>query len=168
MGTAHEPLPQEDRRVPLNRDFIGRSYDSTPPFEIGRELVRHFAAAIGDFNPISHDVDAARAAGHPDLVAPPTFLTTLTFRGRSAPMGDRALGRDYSRVVHGEQRFELHRPVCAGDTVVATSTVAEIRDVGRNEMMQVVSEISTVEGEHVATATNTMISRGTAARDETA
>ncbi|HSP39256.1 MAG TPA: MaoC family dehydratase N-terminal domain-containing protein [Frankiaceae bacterium] len=150
----------------LNREFIGRSYESSPPFEIGRELVRHFAAAIGDFNPISHDVEAARAAGHPDLVAPPTFLTTLTFRRPSGPMGDPELGLDYSRVVHGEQRFELHRPVHAGDVVVATSTVAEIRDVGRNEMMQVVSEISTTDGERVATATNTMISRGTAAPKE--
>ncbi|MDQ1673003.1 MAG: hypothetical protein QOC98_1565 [Frankiaceae bacterium] len=154
--------------MPLNREFIGRAYESSPPFEIGRELVRHFSTAIGDASPVSHDVDAARAAGHRDLVAPPTFLTTLTFRRPSGPMGDPDLGLDYSRVVHGEQRFELHRPVYAGDMVVATSTVAEIRDVGRNEMMKIVSEITTVEGERLATATNTMISRGTAARDETA
>ena len=32
----------------LNRDFIGRSYESSPPFEIGRELIRHFAHGIGD------------------------------------------------------------------------------------------------------------------------
>ena len=151
--------------MPLNRDFIGRSYESSPPFEIGRELIRHFATAIGDSNPVSHDVEAARAAGHPDLIAPPTFLTTLTFRRPSGPIGDPELGLDYSRVVHGEQRFELHRPVHAGDEVVATSTVAEIRDVGRNEMMKVVSEIRTTGGEHVATATNTMISRGTAAKE---
>jgi len=152
--------------LPLNRDFIGRSYTSSPPFEIGRELIRHFATAIGDTNPISHDVDAARAAGHPDLVAPPTFLTTLTFRRPSGPIGEPDLGLDYSRVVHGEQRFELHRPVCAGDEVVATSTVTEIRDVGRNEMMQLTSEITTTSGERIATATNTMISRGTAAAKE--
>jgi acyl dehydratase len=154
--------------VPLNREFIGRAYESSPPFEIGRELVRHFSTAIGDASPVSHDVGAALAGGHRDLVAPPTFLTTLTFRRPSGPMGDPDLGLDYSRVVHGEQRFELHRPVYAGDVVVATSTVAEIRDVGRNEMMKIVSEITTVEGERLATATNTMISRGTAARDETA
>jgi len=152
--------------LPLNRDFIGRSYTSSPPFEIGRELIRHFATAIGDTNPISHDVDAARAAGHPDLVAPPTFLTTLTFRRPSGPIGEPDLGLDYSRVVHGEQRFELHRPVCAGDEVVATSTVTEVRDVGRNEMMQLTSEITTTSGERIATATNTMISRGTAAAKE--
>ena len=151
--------------MPLNRAFIGREYSFDTPFEVGRELIRHFASAIGDFNPISHDVDAAKAAGHQDLVAPPTFLTTLTFRRPSGPIGDPELGLDYSRVVHGEQRFELHRPVYAGDVVVATSTVAEIRDVGRNEMMKVVSEISTTAGERVATATNTMISRGTAAKE---
>jgi acyl dehydratase len=56
--------------------------------------------------------------------------------------------------------------VCAGDEVVATSTVTEIRDVGRNEMMQLTSEITTTSGERIATATNTMISRGTAAAKE--
>jgi acyl dehydratase len=149
--------------MPLNRDFLGRSYRSSPPFEIGRELIRHFAAAIGDFNPVSHDVDAARAAGHRDLVAPPTFLTTLGFRRPSGPMADPDLGLDYSRVVHGEQRFELHRPVYAGDAVVSTSTVTEIRDVGRNEMMRVTSEITTLDGERLATTTSSVISRGTAA-----
>jgi len=152
--------------MPLNRDFVGRSYESSPPFEVGRELIRHFALAIGDSNPLYHDVDAARAAGHPDLVAPPTFLTTVQFRRPSGPVGDPDLGLDYSRVVHGEQRYELHRPVYAGDALVAHSTVTDIRDIGRHESMVVTSEVKTVHGERVATATSTMISRGTAAKKE--
>jgi hypothetical protein len=44
----------------------------------------------------------------------------------------------------------------------ATSTVADIRDAGRNELMVVVTEV-TAAGEPVATLTSTIVSRGTAA-----
>jgi acyl dehydratase len=152
--------------MPLNRAFIGREYAFDPPFEVGRELIRHFAAAIGDANPISHDVAAAKAAGHPDLVAPPTFLTTLGFRRRSGPIDDPDLGLDYSLVVHGEQKFVLHRPVYAGDVLSGRTTVVDIRDVGRNEAMVLSTEVTAANGEHVATTTMTMISRGTAAPKE--
>jgi len=151
--------------MPLNRAFIGREYAFDQPFEVGRELIRHFASAIGDTNPISHDVEAAKAAGHPDLVAPPTFLTTLSFRRRSGPIGDPDLGLDYSLVVHGEQKFVLQRPICAGDVLDGHVTITDIRDVGRNEAM-VLETVITAGGEHVATAVNTMISRGTAAKKE--
>ena len=152
--------------MPLNRAFIGRVYGFEPPFEVGRELIRHFAAAIGDTNPISRDVEAARAAGHPDLVAPPTFLTTLGFRRSGGPIDDPELGLDYSLVVHGEQRFVLHRPVYAGDVLTGGTTVRDIRDVGRNESMVFETEVKTLAGERVATTTMTMISRGTAAPKE--
>ncbi len=57
----------------LNRDFVGRSYPSGSPYEVSRVKIKEFAAAIGDSNPIYRDREAARAAGHPDVVAPPTF-----------------------------------------------------------------------------------------------
>ena len=111
--------------MPLNREFIGREYPVKETFEVGREHIRQFADAIGDRNPIYRDPSAAQAAGHPDVVAPPTFLTVLGFRfGADSPVLDPALGLDYSLVVHGEQKFELHRPVCAGDVLSTVSRVA--------------------------------------------
>ncbi len=152
--------------MPLNRAFIGREFSFETPFEVGRELIRHFASAIGDANPIYHDVQAAKAAGHPDLVAPPTFLTTLGFRRASSPVGDPDLGLDYSLVVHGEQKFEMHRPVYAGDALIGRTKVIDIRDIGRNEAMVMETNVYAADGAHVATATMTTISRGTAAKKE--
>src|ERR1700712_5117692 len=152
--------------MPLNRAFIGREYSFDTPFEVGRELIRHFALAIGDINPIYHDVAAAKAAGHPDLVAPPTFLTTIGFRRSGSPVGDPDLDLDYSLVVHGEQRFVLHRPVYAGDALIGRTKVADIRDVGRNEAMLLETSVFAADGEHVATTSMTMISRGSAAPKE--
>jgi acyl dehydratase len=153
--------------MPLNRDFIGRSYPSTGVYEVGREKIRDFAIAIGDRNPIYLDTAAAQAAGHPDVIAPPTFLTVLGFRfAGDGPMADPSLGLNYALVVHGEQRFVAHRPVRAGDRLVSKNVVDDIRDAGRNEMILMRTDVSTEDGEPVATLHSTIVSRGTAAPRE--
>src|SRR5919107_4746887 len=115
--------------MPLNRDFIGREYASNDTYEVSREMIRKFADAIGDWNPAYTDVEAAKALGHPDVIAPPTFLTVLNFRfAGEGPVVDPALGLNYSLVVHGEQSFELHRPVRAGDVLTSVQSVEDIRD----------------------------------------
>ncbi len=151
----------------VNREFIGREFPASAPYEVGREHIRRFAEAIGDLSPACLDPEAARALGHPDVVAPPTFLTVLGFRFASeGPLADPALGLDYSLVVHGEQAFELHRPVVAGDVLTSVQRVEEIRDAGRNELLTTVTEVTGADGAPVATLRNTIVSRGTAAKGE--
>jgi acyl dehydratase len=153
--------------VPIDRDYVGREYPASGTYEVGREHVRSFADAIGDPNPLYRDPEAARAAGHPDVVAPPTFLTVLSFRfNADSPIADPGLGLDYSLVVHGEQSFVLHRPVHVGDVLSSVQRVTEIRDVGRNELMTLVTDVRDAEGRDVATATMSLVSRGTAAPKE--
>jgi len=148
--------------MPLNRAFIGREYTSDQTYEVGREMIRKFADAIGDQNPVYRDIEAAKALGYPDVIAPPTFLTVLGFRLGVGPIGDGDLGLNYALVVHGEQRYVHHRPVRAGDVLTQTSAIEDIRDAGKNELMTIRQEIRTTEGEAVATAYNTIVSRGTA------
>ena len=150
--------------MPLNRAFIGRSTRAAGTFEVSREHIRRFADAIGDPNPVYRDPEAAKALGHPDVIAPPTFLTTVgsSLRDGNGPIFHPDLGLDYRRVVHGEQRYVHHRPVRPGDVLTATTTVDDIRDVGANELMSLTTVVETVEGEVVCTATNIVVSRGTA------
>ena len=147
----------------INRDFIGRSLRSSATYLVGREKIREFAAAIGDNNPIYHDVAAAQANGHPDLVAPPTFAFVITFRAMVASFADPVLNLDYSRVVHGEQHFRYSRPLYAGDEVVVESTIDDIKALGINELINMRQDIKTIDGEHIATTSNITVSRGTAA-----
>jgi acyl dehydratase len=150
--------------MPLNRNFVGREYPAAGTYEVSRELIRRFAQAIGDTNPAYTDMGAAKALGYPDVIAPPTFLTVLTFRyAMEGPVVDPSLGLDYSLVVHGEQRFVHHRPVRAGDVLTVTSSVVDIRDAGRNELMTTKTSVVTTEGEPVADLYGTLVSRGTAA-----
>lgn len=150
--------------MPLNRDVIGRQYPAPSTYEVGREAIRRFAEAIGDDSPAYSDPAAAQALGHPDVIAPPTFLTVLNFRfATSGPVADPELGLDYSRVVHGEQEFVLHRPVRAGDVLTSVMTVEDIRDAGRNELLLTRTNVTAAGGEAVATVRGTIVSRGTAA-----
>jgi len=153
--------------VAINRDFIGREYPASATYEVGREHIRRFAEAIGDSNPAYLDPEAAKALGHRDVVAPPTFLTVLGFRFASeGPIVDPELGLDYSLVVHGEQTFELHRPVVAGDVLTSVQRIDDIKDAGRNELLLTVTDVTDASGEKVATLRSTIVSRGTAAKKE--
>jgi acyl dehydratase len=144
----------------LDPSFIGRTYPPTEPYEVGREKIREFARAIGDYNPAYHDVEAAQKLGHPDIIAPPTFAVIVSFLASRALIVDPELGIDYGRVVHGEQRFVYTRPVRAGDSLTAVLTVENIRVAAGNDLLSTRAEISTVEGESVLTAYSVTVVRG--------
>ena len=153
--------------MPLNRALVGRRYVAPEPFEVGREHIRSFALAIGDPNPVYLDPAAARALGHRDVVAPPTFLTVLALRfGANGPVVDSELGLDYALVVHGEQTFTHHRPIHPGDRLSGVTTITGIRDAGRNELMTMATEVTDEAGAAVATLVSTIVSRGTATGQE--
>jgi acyl dehydratase len=145
--------------VPLNPDFAGRRYPPTEPYEVAREKIREFARAIGDVNPACVDVAAARALGHPDLVAPPTFVIVLTMPAEGQALFDPALGFDFSRVVHRSQRFTHRRPAFAGDRLTVCVEVTGIDTLDGNDVVSLSSEVRSVAGEAVCTATASLLSR---------
>jgi len=149
--------------MPLDQSFLGRAYPLTEPYEVGREKIREFADAIGDPNPIYRDPDAARALGHPDVIAPPTFPIVLSLPASSVVVRDPELGADVSRLVHGEQRFVYQRPVRAGDVLQVRSTLEAVRTAGENDILTTRGEVFTVDGELVVTAVSTVVLRGAAA-----
>jgi acyl dehydratase len=144
----------------VNKDFAGRTFPATKPYEVSRVKIAEFANAIGDPSPVFRDRDAAVAAGYPDVIAPPTFPIVVTMASSGAAVADPALGINYAMVVHGEQRFEYTRPLRAGDVVTAQSTIESIREVGSNVLMNTRTELRTVAGEHVCTAYSIIVERG--------
>jgi acyl dehydratase len=144
----------------INRDYVGRAFPASEPYEVTRVKIAEFANAIGDANPVYRDSAAARVAGHPDVIAPPTFAIVISMAASGTAMADPDLGLNYAMVVHGEQRFRYLRPLTAGDVVTAQPTITDIRDAGRNVMLTTSTEIRTVTGELVCTATSTLVERG--------
>ncbi len=147
----------------INREYIGKTFPPSPPYEVSRVKVAEFADAIADPNPVYRDREVALAAGFPDVIAPPTFPIVIAMASSGRAIADPGLNLNYAMVVHGEQRFEYTRPLVAGDVVTATVTIADIRDAGRNSMVTTSTRIETLNGEHVCTAYSTLVERGGAA-----
>ena len=101
-----------------------------------------------------------RARGYADVIAPPTFAVLIAQQCDRQLIGDPEAGIDFSRVVHGEQRFLHHRPLTAGDAVIGTLHVDTVREAGGHAMVTTRTELATEAGEPVCTATSTIVIRG--------
>jgi acyl dehydratase len=143
--------------------FVGRALPPSQPYRVGREKIREFALAIGEGAPVCLDVEAARAAGHPDVVAPPTFSVTFTMPLIEAFLRDPAFGWDYSRMVHGDQSITLHRPIHGGDELVTTIHVEQLTTRGGSHMLTLRCEIADVDGAPVATTGAMLVTQAEAA-----
>ncbi|MCA2212994.1 MaoC family dehydratase N-terminal domain-containing protein [Jidongwangia harbinensis] len=146
--------------MPLDPSFVGRSWPPTAPYLVGREKIREFAAAIGAAESEYHDPEAARAIGYADVVAPPTFPVVITMASSRQIVDDPALGIDYSRVVHGDQKFAYVRPVVAGDSLVCVNSVESITSRGGHDFLTTRTDVSTEAGEPVLTVWSKLVQRG--------
>jgi acyl dehydratase len=146
----------------LDPGLVGRSYPPSAVYEVGREKIAEFATALGDPDPAYRDPAAARALGHADVIAPPTFAIVLSLGAGHVVVEDPEVGIDYSRVVHGEQRFTHHRPVRAGDRLIATATIDAVKTVAGNDMLTTRVDLTTEDGEPVCTTRSMLVARGAA------
>lgn len=147
----------------LDQSFIGRSYPPSSVYEVSREKIVEFATAIGDTSALSREPEAARAAGYPDVIAPPTFLTIINLAAIDVIISDPELGLDYSRMVHGDQSFTFERAVHAGDRLAVTTHVEEILARAGNDFLTVRAEIHDETGALVCTGRAQLVVRGEAA-----
>ena len=144
----------------MNPELQGRAFAPTAPYLVGREKVREFARAVFSTSPINHDPEAARAAGYADVVAPPTFPIVVQEATLAQLLAEPDAGIDFTRVVHGDQRFTYTRPIVAGDELTATLAVTSIKSLGGHSMITSESTIVDATGAHVVTATSTLVVRG--------
>jgi acyl dehydratase len=142
----------------LNPACVGRVYPTTEPYEVGRAKIQEFALAIGATDPVYWDPEAAKALGHPDVIAPPSFPMIISLEAERQVVHDPELGaRDQVRFVHREQRFAYRRPIRAGDVLTVTVRIDSIDAIGGNDVITFESTIATPEGEHVCTAKATFV-----------
>ncbi|MCC9173388.1 MaoC family dehydratase N-terminal domain-containing protein [Arthrobacter sp. zg-Y859] len=144
----------------INPQLQGRTYPAGAAYSVGREKIREFAAAVKATNPAHFDVASAQELGYADLVAPPTFAIIVAQRADALLVADPDAGIDFSRVVHADQRFTHHRPIVAGDELVAELHVDSVRAMGDGALITTRAEISTTEGEQVATTLSSILVRG--------
>lgn len=108
-------------------DQAGKRY-APVTYAVGREKIREYAQAVGETDPLHHDLDAARAAGYADLVAPPMFAVIYAGRAIFPLFDDPDLAIDFSMLVHGSQEFRWDRLVLAGDEIETEAEVLRIEE----------------------------------------
>jgi acyl dehydratase len=129
--------------MPINKTLVGKEF---PPFVVmvERGKIKEFARAIGDLNPAYVDDRVGKASEWGDIIAPPTFMTTFRADGETGDLL-KELGTDISRVLHGEQEFELHRPIRPGESFVCRSRITDIYEkTGRSGPMAFVARETSV------------------------
>jgi len=145
--------------VDVNTGVVGKAYPATT-YVVGREKVREYARAVGETDPLYLDVEAAWAAGHADVVAPPMFAVVYAMPAVAAGMFDPEVGIDFARLVHAGQDFRWGPLVVAGDEI---STTVSVKDVSerRGSGFYVFESISCNDrGETVCTGTWSNVVRG--------
>jgi acyl dehydratase len=111
----------------LPSEKIGKIY-APVVYAVGREKVREYAAAVGESNPLHHDLEAARAAGYPDVLAPPMFVVVYCSSAFMTALFDPELQIDFAHLVHGAQEYRWEQPVLAGDEITTTLSVKDISE----------------------------------------
>ncbi|ANJ25821.1 hypothetical protein ATC03_02690 [Agromyces aureus] len=144
----------------MNPELQGRVFPPAEPYLVGREKVREFARAVFATHPINLDPAAAQAAGYADVVAPPTFAVVVQEHTLAQLLSEPDAGIDFTRVVHGDQRFTSTRPIVAGDLLTATLTVSSVKTLGPHSMVTAETNVTDSAGEHVVTAISTLVVRG--------
>lgn len=138
---------------------IGKRY-APVTYAVGREKIREYAAAVGETNPLHHDLDAARGAGFADVVAPPMFAVVYAGRAVIPALFDPEVGLDFAMMVHGGQEFRWGPLVVAGDEITTVAAVNDISESGGMRFFAFESVSENQRGETVCTGTWTNIVRG--------
>jgi acyl dehydratase len=131
------------------------------PYDVSRVKIAEFADAIGDPDPLYRDAEAARTAGYPDVIAPPTFAVAV----RAAEFARRVftadgLGIDPALVLHVEEQYAHTRPLHAGDRVTVRITVESVRPMRGDDMLVIRSDLTAAGDEPVSTVHTTLLVRG--------
>lgn len=128
----------------LNPDSVGRTFHGAESVSVTASEIADFAAVIGESD---------------TSVAPPTFSIRITLEQSQSILSDPSVGLDWSRVVHGDQKFEIFRPIVSGDLFRSSCTIESYKAIGGNEIVTVRSDLHSGE-ELVLSSWSTLVVRG--------
>jgi len=145
--------------MPLKTDAVGKEWPAST-YQVGREKIREYANALGIDNPVHFDVEAARAAGFRDVVAPPMFAVVYSSPAMAPAMFDPDVAMNFAAMVHGGQQFEWDEPACSGDEVTTTAKCASIEEKDGKGFYVFETNSVNQDGAQVVRGTWTLIVRG--------
>jgi acyl dehydratase len=127
----------------LNPDSVGRTFKGAETITVSQSQIDSFASVLGETQ---------------TDVAPPTFSIRITLDQMQKILSGSEVNLDWSRLVHGDQRFEINRPIKAGDCLTCSSTIESYRVAAGNEIVTVRGDLFS-ESELVVSTWSTLVVR---------
>ena len=128
----------------INPDSVGRTFNGADLVTVTQSEIDDFAAVIGESE---------------TSVAPPTFSIRISLSQYESILTQPEIGVDWTRLVHGDQKFEIYRPVVAGDIFTCSATIETLRTVAGNEIISVRSDLHN-GAQLVVSSWSTLVVRG--------
>ncbi|MGV9661943.1 fused (3R)-hydroxyacyl-ACP dehydratase subunits HadA/HadB [Nocardia niigatensis] len=138
------------------RSMVGRRFQVDGYYEVGREKVREYAAAVQDDGPAHWDEEGAAEFGYAGLVTSPTFIALLAPAVQHALAG-MLTGYDLRASVQTDQVLTLHRPVVVGDRLTINVALRSFRQACGGDMFVLDNVVTDQAGEAVITGTTSLI-----------
>ena len=127
----------------INPDSVGRTFEGADSLTISQSEIDAFCAVISETD---------------TTVAPPTFSIRISLSQYESILTQPEIGVDWTRLVHGDQKFEIYRPIVAGDVFKCSATIETLRVAAGNEIVTVRSDLHRA-GERVISAWSTLVVR---------
>jgi acyl dehydratase len=140
-------------------ELVGTAF---PPHDVLVEagLLQLFTKVVGLSDPLHHSPEAARAAGNPGLLVPPTYLFGLERQHPDVPHIVPRLGIPIGSILHGEQTFRYHAPCYSGDVLTFRPRFADYYEKKGGALRFLVRECAVTRGaEPIAELTNVLVAR---------
>ena len=110
----------------INPDSVGRTFTGAKSTTISQSEITQFAQVFGESD---------------YSVATPTFSIRVSLDQLQVILTDPEVGINWERVVHGDQKFEIIRPIIAGDVLTCDATIESYRVAAGNEFIGVKSDL---------------------------
>jgi acyl dehydratase len=143
----------------LKTAAVGKEWPGVT-YQVGREKIKEYANALGIGNPVHFDVEAARAAGFRDVVAPPMFAVVYSGPALGPVLFDPEVAMNFAAMVHGGQEFAWGEPVFSGDEITTTSKCVSIEEKDGKGFYVFETVSVNQDGQEVVRGTWTNIVRG--------
>ena len=143
----------------LSDDLVGYHFRYPDHYEVEREKIREFAAAVKATDAPFHDDDAAVGLGFPGLLAPPTFASMLGYLAQTGMFDAAGIALTDAQIVQVDQEFKYLRPIHVGDSLYADVTVQSIRHAHGTDLIVLKTVITVGDGAAVQETYTTLAGR---------
>jgi acyl dehydratase len=145
--------------VALSSNMVGMHYRYPDHYEVEREKIREYAAAVQNRDPAFFEEKAAAELGYSGLPAPLTFISIFGYQAQSAFFQNANIATQEAQIVQVDQVLKFLKPIQAGDKLYCDVYVDSVRRAHGTDIIVTKNIVSNEAGEIVQETYTTLAGR---------